>query len=79
MKNFILFLGSCPKMSEDLDPQFPCDPVNPEVPATGEPALEWVTPVPEGTNIEHHIFCSGAALTKVSYHIYKPVMLPEGV
>ena len=68
----ILFLGSCPKMAEDLDPQFPCDPVNSDVPATGDPALEWVTPVSGGTNIEHHIFCSGAAQTEVSYHIYKP-------
>jgi len=67
-----LFLLSCSEVPEDLDPQLPCDPVNPEVPATGDPALGWVTPVSDGTNIEHRVFCSGAAQTEVSYHIYIP-------
>ncbi len=66
------FLFFCSDVSEDMDPQLPCYPVNPEVPATGDPTLEWVTPVSDGTNIEHRIFCSGAAQTEVSYHIYKP-------
>lgn len=79
------FLFSC-SGSEDTDPQLPgdtgnpedsipqlsCDPVNPEVPGTGDPTLEWVTPVSDGINVLHSVFCSGAAQTEVSYHIYKP-------
>ncbi len=35
-------------------------------------ALEWVTPSREGARVQFRTFHSGAAKTKVSYHIYTP-------
>lgn len=76
MKQFMVFVAiftlSCTKASEGLEHTLPCNPVNPNVAATGDPNLEWVTPAANGTRVELRNFCSGAAQTKVSYHIYFP-------
>jgi len=49
-----------------------CTPVNPTVEATGDPSLPWVTPVSAGTRVSFVSFCSGAAQSEVSYHVYIP-------
>ncbi len=67
-----IILCSCDKVSEEDDCPLQCIPANPDIPGTGDPTLEWVTPVAGGTRTEHHVFCSGAAQTEVSYHIYIP-------